>query len=84
MTPLPAPQFADVNGIRLAYYEAGPRGGVPIVFCDDAAFGQHANMRARTGDVFDGHTFVHVNAGIDRFHDLIGLCGKTTAPHFLT
>ncbi|PHY22187.1 alpha/beta fold hydrolase [Caulobacter sp. BP25] len=31
--PLPAPHFADVNGIRMAYYEAGPRGGVPIVFC---------------------------------------------------
>lgn len=31
--PLPAPQFADVNGIRMAYYEAGPRSGVPIVFC---------------------------------------------------
>jgi pimeloyl-ACP methyl ester carboxylesterase len=30
---LPEPQFADVNGIRLAYYEAGPRQGVPIVFC---------------------------------------------------
>lgn len=31
--PLPAPQFAEVNGIRMAYYEAGPRQGVPIVFC---------------------------------------------------
>lgn len=30
---LPAPQFADINGIRLAYYEAGPRGGVPVVLC---------------------------------------------------
>ncbi|PZR34578.1 alpha/beta fold hydrolase [Caulobacter segnis] len=30
---LPAPQFADINGVRLAYYEAGPRGGVPIVLC---------------------------------------------------
>lgn len=31
--PLPAPKFADVNGVRLGYYEAGPRRGVPIVFC---------------------------------------------------
>jgi len=30
---LPQPQYADVNGIRMAYYEAGPRAGVPIVFC---------------------------------------------------
>lgn len=30
---LPEPQFVDVNGVRLAYYEAGPRQGVPIVFC---------------------------------------------------
>ncbi|MET3664468.1 alpha/beta hydrolase [Caulobacter sp. 1776] len=36
--PLPAPpfpeaKFADINGIRLAYYEAGPRQGIPIVLC---------------------------------------------------
>lgn len=28
----PQPQFADINGLRMAYYEAGPRQGVPIVF----------------------------------------------------
>lgn len=31
--PMPEPRFADVNGIRLAYYEAGPRRGIPIVLC---------------------------------------------------
>ncbi len=31
--PLPAPSFAQVNGVRMAYYEAGPRRGVPIVLC---------------------------------------------------
>jgi pimeloyl-ACP methyl ester carboxylesterase len=31
--PLPAPSFARVNGVRMAYYEAGPRVGVPIVLC---------------------------------------------------
>jgi pimeloyl-ACP methyl ester carboxylesterase len=31
--PLPAPSFAQVNGVRMAYYEAGPRVGVPIVLC---------------------------------------------------
>ena len=30
---MPEPRFADVNGVRLAYYEAGPRGGIPIVLC---------------------------------------------------
>ncbi|MGH7024053.1 MAG: alpha/beta fold hydrolase [Caulobacteraceae bacterium] len=30
---LPPAQFAEVNGVRLAYYEAGPKGGVPIVLC---------------------------------------------------
>ena len=31
---MPPVQFADVNGIRMAYYEAGPRGeGVPIILC---------------------------------------------------
>ncbi len=30
---MPPVQYADVNGIRMAYYEAGPRVGVPIVLC---------------------------------------------------
>jgi pimeloyl-ACP methyl ester carboxylesterase len=30
---MPPVQYADVNGIRMAYYEAGPKGqGVPIIF----------------------------------------------------
>jgi pimeloyl-ACP methyl ester carboxylesterase len=32
-TMMPAPQFADLGDVRLAYYEAGPRKGVPVVFC---------------------------------------------------
>jgi pimeloyl-ACP methyl ester carboxylesterase len=32
-TQMPAVQYVDTNGIRMAYYEAGPRGGIPIVFC---------------------------------------------------
>jgi pimeloyl-ACP methyl ester carboxylesterase len=31
-TMMPPVQYADVNGIRMAYYEAGPKAGVPIVF----------------------------------------------------
>ena len=30
---MPPVQYVDTNGIRMAYYEAGPRGGIPIVFC---------------------------------------------------
>ncbi len=31
---MPPVQFADTNGIRMAYYEVGPRGeGVPVIFC---------------------------------------------------
>ena len=30
---LPPVQHAKVNGIEMAYYEAGPRTGVPIIFC---------------------------------------------------
>ena len=30
---MPPVQFADVNGVRLAYYEAGPRTGTPIILC---------------------------------------------------
>ena len=31
---MPPVQFAEVNGVRMAYYEVGPRGvGTPVVFC---------------------------------------------------
>ena len=30
---MPPVQYAQVNGIEMAYYEAGPRQGVPIVLC---------------------------------------------------
>lgn len=32
-TMMPPVQFADVNGVRLAYFEAGPRRGVPVILC---------------------------------------------------
>jgi pimeloyl-ACP methyl ester carboxylesterase len=32
-TMMPPVQFADVNGVRLAYYEAGPRRGAPVILC---------------------------------------------------
>ncbi|MDP2260862.1 MAG: alpha/beta hydrolase [Caulobacter sp.] len=33
-TMMPPVRYADINGIRMAYYEAGPEGqGVPLVFC---------------------------------------------------
>jgi pimeloyl-ACP methyl ester carboxylesterase len=30
---MPRARFAQVNGIRMRYYEAGPRSGVPVVLC---------------------------------------------------
>ena len=30
---MPPVQYAQVNGIEMAYYEAGPRQGVPIILC---------------------------------------------------
>jgi pimeloyl-ACP methyl ester carboxylesterase len=30
---MPQVAFADLPDVRLAYYEAGPRGGVPVIFC---------------------------------------------------
>jgi len=32
-TMMPPVQYAEVNGVRLAYYEAGPKGGLPVVLC---------------------------------------------------
>ncbi len=31
-TMMPPVKYAEVNGIRMAYYEAGPREGLPVVF----------------------------------------------------
>ena len=30
---MPPVQYADINGVRMAYYEAGPRTGTPLVLC---------------------------------------------------
>ncbi len=30
---MPPVQYAEVNGVRLAYYEAGPRVGTPVILC---------------------------------------------------
>ena len=30
---MPPVQYADLGEVRMAYYEAGPREGVPVVFC---------------------------------------------------
>ena len=30
---MPPVQFVDTNGVKLAYYEVGPRKGIPIIFC---------------------------------------------------
>ena len=32
-TDMPPVQYADLGDIRMAYYETGPRGGTPTVFC---------------------------------------------------
>jgi pimeloyl-ACP methyl ester carboxylesterase len=32
-TMMPPVKYADLPGLRMAYYEAGPRQGVPIIFC---------------------------------------------------
>ena len=32
-TLMPPVQFVETNGVRLAYYEVGPRTGVPVIFC---------------------------------------------------
>jgi pimeloyl-ACP methyl ester carboxylesterase len=47
---MPPVQYADVNGIRMAFYEVGPRGkGTPIVFCHgfpELAFSWRHQLRA--------------------------------------
>ncbi|MDB5433471.1 MAG: epoxide hydrolase [Caulobacter sp.] len=47
---MPPVRYADVNGIRMAYYEVGPRGqGTPIVFCHgfpELAFSWREQLKA--------------------------------------
>ena len=30
---MPPVQYVQTNGVRLAYYESGPRQGIPVIFC---------------------------------------------------
>jgi pimeloyl-ACP methyl ester carboxylesterase len=46
---MPPVQYANTNGIRMAYYEVGPREGVPVVFCHgfpELAFSWRHQLRA--------------------------------------
>jgi len=48
-TMMPAVQRAAVNGVEIAYYEAGPREGVPVVLCHgfpELAFSWRHQIRA--------------------------------------
>ena len=46
---MPPVAYADTNGVRMAYYEAGPRRGTPIIFCHgfpELAFSWRHQLRA--------------------------------------
>jgi pimeloyl-ACP methyl ester carboxylesterase len=46
---MPPVAFAEFGDVRLAYYEVGPRGGVPIIFCHgfpELAFSWRHQLRA--------------------------------------
>jgi len=46
---MPPVNHARINGVRMAYYEAGPKGGVPVVFCHgfpELAFSWRHQLRA--------------------------------------
>ena len=46
---MPPVKYAETNGVRLAYYEVGPRTGVPVVFCHgfpELAFSWRHQLRA--------------------------------------
>ena len=46
---MPPVHYAETNGIRMAYYEAGPRMGVPIILCHgwpELAFSWHHQLKA--------------------------------------
>ena len=46
---MPPANHADINGIRMTYYEVGPRTGVPVIFCHgfpELAFSWRHQLRA--------------------------------------
>ena len=46
---MPPVQYAQVNGVRMAYYEAGPREGVPVILCHgfpETAFSWRHQLKA--------------------------------------
>ncbi len=46
---MPPVRYAETNGARLAYYEVGPRTGVPVIFCHgfpELAFSWRHQLRA--------------------------------------
>ena len=46
---MPPLKYASVNGIEMAYYEAGPRVGVPVILCHgfpELAFSWRHQLRA--------------------------------------
>jgi pimeloyl-ACP methyl ester carboxylesterase len=46
---MPPVQHIETNGVRLAYYEVGPRAGVPVIFCHgfpELAFSWRHQLRA--------------------------------------
>ncbi len=48
-TPFPDAEFAETNGIRLAYYQCGARSGLPVVLCHgwpEIAYCWRLQMRA--------------------------------------
>jgi pimeloyl-ACP methyl ester carboxylesterase len=49
---MPPVQYAEVNGVRMAYYESGPRAGVPVIFCHgfpELAFSWRHQLKAFAG-----------------------------------
>jgi pimeloyl-ACP methyl ester carboxylesterase len=48
-TDFPEPEFAETNGIRLAFYQSGPKFGIPVVLCHgwpEIAFGWRLQLEA--------------------------------------
>ena len=46
---MPPVAYAETNGVRMAYYEVGPRKGVPVIFCHgfpELAFSWRHQLRA--------------------------------------
>ena len=56
---------------------------IRLLVRDDAAFGQHGDVRLRAGNVLQGELAIEVDGGVDLLHDRMGCALEAATPHLV-